>query len=86
LVERRRVLAVDVDLGEQRKGDAIVDLAKRLDLLFAARFLLTELVAGEAQNLESLAVQLLIKRFETSYCGVKPHLLAVLTMSSTLPL
>jgi len=52
-----RLGAVDVDLAEQRKSDAVVDLA--------------ELV-----------------RYSSSrplYCGVKPHLLAVFTMSSTLP-
>ena len=64
LVERRRVLAVDVDLGEQRKRDAVVDLAERLDLLLAAGLLRAELVAGKAEDLEPLAVQLLVERLE----------------------
>ena len=51
--ERVRVVAVDVDLGEHREGDAVVALAERRDLGLVARLLVAELVAGEAEDGEA---------------------------------
>ena len=49
LIERNRVLAVDVDLGELRKGDAEPPGAEGMDLLVAARRLFSELVAWKIE-------------------------------------
>src|SRR5208283_1371119 len=51
LEERMRILAVDLDLREEGKAHAVVDLAKRLDLVVRAGLLVTELVAGETEHL-----------------------------------
>ncbi len=50
LEEGAGVVAVDVDLGHDGEGDAVVDLAELLDLFVAAGFLAAELVAGEAEH------------------------------------
>src|SRR4029434_4831840 len=53
-IERGRVVAVDIDLGEHGEGHAVVHLAEALDLLLAAGLLRAELVAREAEDLEPL--------------------------------
>lgn len=50
--------AVDVDLFEHGKADAVVDLAEALDLIVGARVLAAELVAGEAEDDKVVAVLL----------------------------
>src|SRR4029078_7217040 len=45
LPDRRRLVAVDVDLAHHRKGDAVVHLAERGDLVVRAGILRAELVA-----------------------------------------
>src|SRR6185312_2019210 len=61
----RRAVAVDVDLGEQRKRHAVVELAETRDFLFVAGLLRAELVAGEAQHLEALAMEFFVEGLET---------------------
>jgi hypothetical protein len=47
-----RRIAVDVDLAEHGKTDAVVELAELLDLVVGARVLAAELVAREAEDLK----------------------------------
>ena len=54
------VRAVDITLGHEREGHTVVEAAELLDLLIAARFLVRELVAGEAQDHESLVFVFLV--------------------------
>lgn len=58
LEEGARVVAVDVDLGHDGEGDAVVELAELLDLLVGAGLLAAELVAGEAEDDEVVGVLL----------------------------
>jgi len=60
-VERVRLRAVDVDLAEHRKADAVVHLAELADFVRAAGLLRTELVAGKAENGEALGMKLLVE-------------------------
>lgn len=46
----RRIVAVDIQLAQHGKGDAVVDLAEGLDLVVRAGVLAAKLVAGEAKN------------------------------------
>lgn len=55
------MFAVDVNLAEQREGDAVGGAAEGLNLFFTARLLAEELVAGEAQDAEALAGKLLLQ-------------------------
>lgn len=50
LVQGASLVTVDVNLGHDGKGDAIIDLAELLDFVVGARLLPTELVAREAQD------------------------------------
>lgn len=52
LVQRVGLVTVDVDLAEDRKGDAVVDLAEALNLIVGTWVLATELVAWKADDLE----------------------------------
>ena len=61
LVQGICILAVDLDLLETRELGAEVQLAELMDAFIGARSLLSELVAGEVENLEALAVILLVK-------------------------
>src|SRR5690348_12619664 len=64
VVERARAGTVDLDFLEHREGDVVGQLAEARDLLRVARFLCTELVAGEAEHLEILIGELALQRFE----------------------
>jgi hypothetical protein len=44
--------AVDVGLAQNREGNTVVELTEGLDVVVVARVLVTELVAGEADDLE----------------------------------
>jgi hypothetical protein len=77
--------SVDLDFGEERKADAEILLAKGADFGLRAGFLRAELVAGEAQHGESAFFAGAVKLFQSSVLGVKPQLLAVLTISRTWP-
>src|SRR5690606_14351193 len=48
--QRMRIRPVHLDLGEHREIDPVVERAERLDLRLVARFLVPELVAGEAEH------------------------------------
>src|SRR6185437_2151559 len=63
-IDRRRVLAVDVDLREHRKRHVVVRLAERRDLLVVAGLLRTELIAGKAEHFEPFVAVLAKQRFE----------------------
>jgi len=52
--------ALHVDLGEHRELGTVVASSKRLDVSLIKRFLLCKYVARECENLESIAVELLI--------------------------
>ena len=49
-VERVRVRTIHVDLCEQGESDAVVPGAELLDLCFAARLLMPELITGETEH------------------------------------
>lgn len=59
LVQRVRIVAVDIDLAEDGEGDFLVQGAEVLDLLVGAGLLAAELVAGEADDCEVVGVLLL---------------------------
>lgn len=59
LVEGVGIVAVHVDLAQDREGDAVVDLTEGLDLIIGAWVLAAELVAGEADDDEVIGVLLL---------------------------
>lgn len=59
LVQRVRIVAVDVDLAKDGEGDLLVQGAEVLDLLVGAGLLAAELVAGEADDCEVVGVLLL---------------------------
>ena len=56
LVEGDGVLAVDVDLGKLREGDAEAAGAEGVDLLVGAGGLIGKLVAGEVQDLQTVVL------------------------------
>ena len=64
-----RALAVDLDLGRQREGHAVVDPAELLDLVIVPGLLVRELVAGEAEDDESLRAQLLVELLQVVVLG-----------------
>jgi len=54
--QRMRPRPVDVDLGEQGEGHAVVGLTERADLGVAARLLVGELVAREGEDFQAARV------------------------------
>jgi hypothetical protein len=85
LVDGVAVVAVHVDLLEEREAHAVGGRAELLDLLRRARLLAHELVAREADDREAPVAVGLLQRSRPSYCGVRPHLEATLTTRSVLP-
>ncbi|KAG0920520.1 hypothetical protein G6F32_015559 [Rhizopus arrhizus] len=85
LVQRVGVLTGHADLGEHREADIVGELAELLDLGIAARFLAEEVVGGEAQHFQACACFSAYSACRPSYCGVRPHLEATFTTSSTRP-
>ena len=63
------IVAIHLDLLETGKFGAKVELAELMDALVSARSLLTKLVAGEIQNLETLSVVLLVQGFQLVVLG-----------------
>ncbi|MNN74904.1 hypothetical protein D3C81_1911550 [compost metagenome] len=53
--------SVNIDFGEDRKFDAVVDLAEFLCFLARARLLAGKLIAGKAQNYKPLISILFVK-------------------------
>ena len=78
--------AVDFYFAEQREAGLIVKIAEGLDLFLRARFLSAKLIAWKGEHRETRALKVWCRCSNPVYCGVNPHLEAVLTMSSTLPL
>src|SRR5262249_53193286 len=62
--ERVRIHAVYVDLCEHREGDAVVTGAESLDLYFATRLLLPELITGETEHRESTVLKFVVERLQ----------------------
>ena len=65
LKDRISVLTVDITLRHQREGHTMVETAELLDLLIAARLLVSELIAREAEDDESLVFVFLIQCLQT---------------------
>ncbi len=65
LVKRMGLVPVDLDLVEKGERDVVFGGTEGLDLLVAAGLLGVELVAGEAQDHETLSLVFLIKLFQT---------------------
>ncbi len=65
LEQGRRLRAIDVNLAEHGKADAVVQLAELHDLVIRARVLFAELVAGEAQNGQAALVIALVELLQT---------------------
>ena len=63
-IERMRVLTIHLNLVELWEVDIVVGCTELVNLLNSAWCLLAELVAGEIENLEALALILLIERFQ----------------------
>jgi len=59
-----RIHAVHVDLCEHREGDAVVTGAKPLDLCFAPRLLLPELITGETEQHKTLVLEFVVERLQ----------------------
>ncbi len=49
-----RAITVDVDLGEHREADVVIERTEVADLGLVTRFLVAELVTGESQYHQSL--------------------------------
>ena len=85
VVQRMGIVAIDVDLVEHRETYTVVQLAEFLNLPAGARLLRAKLVTGKpSTDFKPVVLILPVQVFQPSYCGVKPHLLAVLMMIITL--
>src|ERR1700738_3442440 len=67
-----RAEAVDVNLGEHRKGDGIGIGAELFDLGRVAWFLASELVAGKSEYRKSARGECLMQRFEPAVLRREP--------------
>src|ERR1022692_912129 len=74
LEDRMRVVAVDLDLREQRKVHAVIDLAEGLDLVIGPGLLMAELVARKAEHLQAAVLVLGIKRLQALVLRREPAL------------
>ena len=63
-IDGMRALTVDVDFLHQREGHAVVEAAELGDFLVGAWLLVGELVAGEADDDQTLVLVLLIEGFQ----------------------
>ena len=68
-VERVTTLAVNFDLLQEREADAVGGGAERLNLFGAAGLLLAELIAGNAEDRETLVGVVLLHLFESGVLG-----------------
>ena len=80
-----RCVAVDVDLGHHRKPRRRSSSRRTTRSRRSARVLGAELVAREADHHQAAVAVVFHSSSRPANCGVKPHALAVLTISSTLP-
>jgi len=84
-VEGMGVGAGDGDLRKQGKVDAEGGAAEGLDVFVGAWLLAGEVVCGEAEDDEAGVFEAGVELSRASYCGVRPHLEATLTMRRTFP-
>jgi hypothetical protein len=73
-VERVRIQAVHFDLCEHREGDAVVPGAELLDLCFAARLLMPELITGETEHHEIPVLEFVVERLQPLVLRREPAL------------
>jgi len=64
LVQRNGRIPIDVDLTEQIKLHSVLALCKLLDLCIGSWLLTCELIAGECQNSQPLAVDILLMQLD----------------------
>src|SRR5262249_32836580 len=64
MVQRMLGGSIDLNLGEPRKGDAVIGRTEILDFGFISGFLMPELIAGESQHAESTVPVFLVKRLQ----------------------
>jgi hypothetical protein len=74
LVEITGTVAIDLDFAEHGELDPELATRKLENLLVATRFLLAELVAGETQDRETLALVVVMKGTQTCVLGRQPSL------------
>ena len=73
-VERVRLHTVHVDLCEQRESDAVVPGAELLDLCFAPRLLVPELITGETEHDQTLVPEFVVERLQSHVLRREPTL------------
>src|SRR4051794_25949609 len=64
LVERVRLIAINVDLGKHRKADVVIALAKLFDLPRVAGLLAAELIAGKTKHRKAPRLERLLQILE----------------------
>src|ERR1019366_1128405 len=69
-----RVVAIDLDLREQREVHAVIELTEGLDLVIGARLLMAELIAGKAKHLQAAVFVLGVKRLQAFVLRREPAL------------
>lgn len=67
--DRVGVGTVDINLLENGEGDSVIELAEGLNLILCARLLVGKLVAGEAEDDETLVGILLVELLEALVLG-----------------
>ncbi len=70
LIQRRLVVALDGNLGEQIKRNVELVRAEGLDLAVGARLLIAEVVGWEGQDPKALVLVLAIDRLQTGVRGL----------------
>ena len=85
-VEWQLVFTIDFNLLEARELSVKTQGTELLYLLVGTRSLSTELIAREIEDLQALLCISIIERVKVVVLWRKPQAVAVLTMSSTLPL
>ena len=61
LVDIVRVFQIHVNLREHREGSIVLAPSKLFDFRFGSRLLVTELIAGEGEDFETLVLELLME-------------------------
>ena len=74
LVELGRAVPIHLDLGEHREVHAVLGARELEDFLVRAGLLGAELVAGEGQDLEALALVLFVEGTQTCVLGCEASL------------
>jgi hypothetical protein len=84
-VERMGVVAIDLDLGKERERDIETGLAELPMASASPGSCSPNWLQGKPRTTKSRSLKLRYSSSRPVYCGVKPHWLAVFTMSRTLP-